>query len=100
MARRLRAQAEVVGRRHQPGAEMVQPDAIDDGPRRERIVARDNGLSQLQAPAALNERLALFTRNDLRHLAWNLVAFVLRIAADEDTATLWTRTIHQGHGPR
>ena len=51
MRRRLAADAEVVGRLHQPAAEVILPDAIDHHAGRQRIVGAREPLGQFQ-PAA------------------------------------------------
>ncbi len=63
MRRRIAAQAEIARCPHQAGAEVMQPDAIDQDARRQRIITIRNSASQLQAAAALTERLAFLARH-------------------------------------
>ena len=55
--RRFAPRAEVTGRRHESRTEMMQPHAIRDDARGERIFPRSDGLREFQPAAALREGL-------------------------------------------
>src|SRR4030095_2461315 len=56
MARRLRSRAEIARRAHEPGPEMMLPDAVDHDARREGVIRSNNGLSEFEPSGAVLER--------------------------------------------
>ncbi len=99
MCGRLAAEAEVAGGVHQAGAEMVQPEAIDEHAGGERIVLARNGAGQLEAAAAFLEGLPWTFGQYVQELPGNHGSGIAGIAANE-YVRLHRIGIDQDHGPR
>ena len=64
MAGWIGAQTKIVGSRHQAGAKMMEPDAVNDHPGCEGILPAGNGSGQLESAATMDKRLPLVPRQD------------------------------------
>src|SRR5438105_8471044 len=100
MARRLGAQAEVARRGDQASAEVMQPHAVDEHARCQRVVLIRNGASEFESAAAVFEQFRLVVGEDAEELARRDGALVARIATDEDAGILWVWTINHDHAAR
>ena len=98
MARWIGAQPKIVGSRHQTGAKMMEPEAVNYHPGREGILPAGDGSGQLKSAAAMGERLPFVPRQDRKKLAGSLLTQSIRVPTDEDSAVLRPRTVHERHG--
>ena len=85
---------------HQTRAEMVQPDPVDHHAGGERIVFARDGIRHFQSAAAARKRLSIRAAQNLQKPAWHLLAFVRRIAANEDTWVALGLAVLQNNGVR
>ena len=98
MGGRLAPHAEVARRAYQAGAEVMQPEAVDQHPSRERILRAGNGAGQLKPAAPLRERLPLRTGQHRQELPRHGLSPIVRIAANQDMRLDRLGRIHQHHG--
>ncbi len=97
MARWIGAQTKIVGSRHQAGAKMMEPDAVNDHPACEGILLAGNRSGQLKSAATMDKRLPLVPRQDRKKLAGSLFTQSIRVPTDEDPAVLRLRTVDERH---
>ena len=100
MRRRIGAGAEVAGRANEPLAEMMQPDAIDDDARRERIVLAGDGPGHSSRPLPCVKRRRVESDRQLRKCGLHLIARIPRISPQKHALSLNARRIDQHHRPR
>src|SRR6476660_4341948 len=62
MTGRIAPYAEITWTAHDSGSEVVQPYAIDDHTRVQRVIFRSDGMRQLQPSASLMERRRITSR--------------------------------------
>ena len=86
IARRLAGGAEVVGRRHQPAAEQVQPDAVDHHAGRQRVVARGDASRPARAGRCPADRQRLRRVSTCGKPRGTSVAGLVELAADVERA--------------
>ena len=77
---------------------MMEPDAVDNHPGCEGILAAGDGSGQLESAATMGERLPFVPRQDRKKLAGSLLTQSIRVSTDEDSAVLRLRTVHERHG--
>src|SRR5438067_1757745 len=82
--RRVAAEAEVGGRRHDAAAEQVLPDPVDENAGRQRIVWIDDRLCQFQPAAAIDEWFTFRTGEAFEKLSRHDGPEVIRVAALKD----------------
>ncbi len=77
---------------------MMEPDAVNNRPGCEGILAAGNGSGQLESAATMGERLPFVARQDRKKLAGSLLTQSIRVPTDEDPAVLRLRTVDERHG--
>ena len=97
---RLAAEAEVAGRADEAGAEVVQPDAVDQHAGRQRVLRVGDGAGQPQAAAAVAEGAAILAGDHFEELPRHRLAGAVRVAAAEDARLVRRRGIDEYHRPR
>ena len=93
----LRHVAEVVGGRDDAGAEVMEPDAVDEHAGRQRVGAVGDGQRQLPAAAAFVEGLAVGAGEDLEELARGDGALLVAVAAQVDVGVAGLLGVGDGH---
>ena len=84
MARRIGLHAKIVGGGDDALAKMMQPDAVDQDARGQRIGGVDNREGQFEAAAAVAEGHGVRPGKNLQKSARNNLALVLLLAAQEN----------------
>src|SRR5580693_5604359 len=88
MSRGFAARAEVIGCADDALAKMVEPDAIHQHARRQRIVLARYVLRQLQPAAALLERRRVARRKNAQKMARHNGTAIAGVALDEHVGIL------------
>src|SRR5262249_47039412 len=84
MGRPIAERAKVAWRADQAAAEALRPDAIDENPRGQWIVAAGDGVGEVAAAAAVLERSRVARTEDVQEMALDQRSLVGGIAAHED----------------
>ena len=84
MARRRRLVAKIVGRRDEAFAEVVEPDAVDQHARGQRVAPVRDRLSQFEPAAAVFELRAIRSGKHFEKPARDNVPVILGLTANED----------------
>src|SRR5436190_22073684 len=90
----LRLRAEIAGRAHESGAELIEPNSVHDYAGGQRILRAHNRLRQFEASAALLKRLRI-AAEERGESPRHRFALPARIAAHEDTRIHWLRFLQQ-----
>ena len=100
MRRRIGARAEIAGRAHQAKSKMMEPNAVDDHPRGERIVVTGDGVRQFEPAAALRERGGIRSRQAREEMWLDRFAGHGGIAAKENGLACHRAGVAHDHRPR
>ena len=90
--------AEVVRRRDDAFAKMVEPDTINHDPRGKWVIAIADGVGEFEASAPIGEGFADSAIDDLQIAAGDDVALVFRLAADKNAGVARIVLVLDNHG--
>ena len=90
--------AEVIGRGNDAGAEVVQPEPVDEDAGGERVGPVGDGHGKLAAPAAFVEGLPLGAGEDLEELAGGEGPLLVAVAPDVDVGVTRSSAVGHRHG--
>ena len=97
VTRRRGAEAKIARRVDQPGSEMVLPDAIDDDPCGEWVVATGDALREFKPPGAI---FKIGGSKDRQRPSRDLIALGRVVAAQKDVRVLRDRRVLHRHRVR